>query len=479
MTPISYNFDSALLGENELSKQHLLDLTERLNTARARVKQDLGYFCKCDGKIPKDEDALDTAFVDLPERLLGAERSTVDRTNKVARQLAEQLDDIVLLGIGGSYMGARALFEACCHPYHNEMPPNRRQYLNFGSANALSEPLRIYFEGNNVDNDAMQGLLDMLESRGAEQGRAGRWGIVAISKSGGTRETAVALRVFLRKLGGDSPAEYMAAITGLDSKLFNLATRGIGCGDELMFEVPSGVGGRFSVLSPVGLLPAALMGLDIEKLLAGARDMTTRFFDDRIAIEDNPVLAYTGVSHLHDQRGRTIRVLSVWSQRLEAAGFWYDQLLSESLGKNQREGATPITAVTTRDLHSRGQQHQEGREDKLITNVVVNEPQSKPIEVGKTDFGNDDDLDWLAKATVPEIMQAAIEGTNAAYKTAKRPTATIELPALDEYSMGQFFQMMMLATVVEGRMIGVNPYGQPGVEAYKKNMDDKLEERFL
>jgi glucose-6-phosphate isomerase len=170
-----------------------------------------------------------------------------------------------------------------------------------------------------------------------------------------------------------------------------------------------------------------------------------------------------------EERGYTTRVLSTWGKRLEAAGLWHDQLLAESLGKQER-GALPLTVVNTRDLHSRGQQHQEGRRDKLITNLIVEHPSRELLHVGKSDL-NQDGLNDLAGKSLADIMAAAIEGTNQAYREDNRPTTDIRLPRLDEYTLGQFFQMMMLATVVEGRLIGINPYGQPGVEAYKKNMN--------
>lgn len=171
-----------------------------------------------------------------------------------------------------------------------------------------------------------------------------------------------------------------------------------------------------------------------------------------------------------------MRVLASWSKFLEAAGLWYDQLLAESLGKNEQQGATPLTVVNTRDLHSRGQQHQEGRRDKLITNLVVDHPTREPLAVGHSEF-DQDQLNELADKKLPEIMTAAIQGTNLAYANAQRPTADLHLPQLNPAVMGQFFQMMMLATVAEGRLIGVNPYGQPGVEAYKKHMNSFLRQR--
>jgi glucose-6-phosphate isomerase len=188
------------------------------------------------------------------------------------------------------------------------------------------------------------------------------------------------------------------------------------------------------------------------------------------AVGENVTLDYTGVCHLMEvERGCDIRLMSTWGKRLEALGLWYDQLLSESLGKHER-GAMPLTVVNTRDLHSRGQQHQEGKRDKLITNVIVEKLKTKPVAIGESEL-NQDGLNELADKTLPEILSAATQGTNQAYREDNRPTTALHLPEIDEFVMGQVFQMFMLATVVEGRMIGINPYGQPGVEAYKKNMN--------
>ena len=160
------------------------------------------------------------------------------------------------------------------------------------------------------------------------------------------------------------------------------------------------------------------------------------------------------------------------SKSLESTGLWYDQLLAESLGKHE-QGALPLTVVNTRDLHSRAQQHQEGKRDKLFTNVILDNWKWDALPVGKSER-NQDGLNDLADKTLPEVMRAAIQGTNEAYRLDGRPTADIRLPKADEASLGQFFQMMMLATVLEGRLIGINPYGQPGVEAYKKQMNAAL-----
>ena len=163
-----------------------------------------------------------------------------------------------------------------------------------------------------------------------------------------------------------------------------------------------------------------------------------------------------------------VRLLSTWGKKLEAAGLWYDQLLSESLGKQER-GALPLTIVNTRDLHSRGQQHQEGKRDKLVTNLIVEKSAKPPLPIPELP-GDPDQLNRYAGKTVADVLSAAIAGTNQAYAEDRRPTADIRLPELTPYGIGELLQMLMLATAVEGRLIGINPYGQPGVEAYKKNM---------
>jgi len=465
MERISYDPRGAFIEQNGISPDDVAGLSGRLREVRQEMLDELKLW-HAGGHVPKEKQPLDAAFMDLPERLLAeyrknAETSEVGRIQAAARRLAGRTDRVVVLGIGGSYMGVRALLESLCHPYRNELDRERRGGWP-----------RLYFEGNNVDNDVTVQHLDMLLSHGADSSAAGRWGIVVISKSGGTLETAVAFRQYLDALrqslgdAGEELGRLVIPVTGKEGKLFELSQA---LGTDSIFHVPDGVGGRFSVLSAVGLLPAALMGIDIVQLLEGAAAMNEHF---RTADPgDNVVLDYTAVCHLmEEKRGAEIRVLSTWGKRLEATGLWYDQLLSESLGKTDDRGATPLTCVNTRDLHSRGQQHQEGRRDKLFTNLYVAEPSERALAVGTSDC-NQDKLNELSDKTLPEILQAAMQGTNEAYAEARRPTTNLRLPRLDAGTMGQGFQMFMLATVAEGRLIGVNPYGQPGVEAYKRNMN--------
>jgi glucose-6-phosphate isomerase len=465
MKRVTYDPSGCYLGSTGLTAASLQELAPRLEAAREEVLVKDAALYASGGAIPAEKNPLDAGFLDLPKRLLdeySADRpsSQLYRILKTAHRLRDQVDRIVVLGIGGSYMGAKALMDACCDPYFNEQTRGERG----------SRP-RMYFEGNNVDNDASQGLLRLLGNGRPSAELENRWGIVVISKSGGTIETAVAFRQFLaalrKSLGGDEQllSQLVIPVTGDSGRLQDLS-RALGCAD--VFPVPDGVGGRFSILSAVGLLPAAILGIDVVRLLEGAVAMNELF---RTApVGENPVLDYVGVSHLLETRqGASTRILSVWAKSLETTGLWYDQLLAESLGKAEM-GATPITTVNTRDLHSRAQQHQEGRRDKLVTNVVVDEWRCDPLPVGRSDF-DQDKLNDIADRTLPELMSAAVAGTNEAYRSDGRPTADIHLPRVDEISLGQFFQMMMLATVVEGRLMGINPYGQPGVEGYKKNMN--------
>jgi glucose-6-phosphate isomerase len=459
----------------ELQTAHYLrpERIEAIKQQMMQVRQQVG--AERDIKDPPEKLLpLDSAFIDMPGKLIERYRrkgdnSEVGRILKAATKLREAADRVVVLGIGGSFLGAKALFDALCNTYHNELPEKTR----------LGKP-RLYFEGNNIDNDALQDLLDMLENTCVDpENRDERWGVVVISKSGGTIETAAAYRAVRNELTryyGRSPEtlrKFIVPITGLTGKLRNLCVAD-GFQDDDILKVPDGVGGRFSVFSAVGLLPAAIVGLDVQALLLGASTMTRRFLEE--PFERNPVLQFAAVNYLMNiECKKNIRVMAVWSKKLEAVGMWYDQLLAESLGK-QGVGPTPFTVVQSRDLHSRGQQHQEGTRDKVINNLIVKSTHHAPIQIGMADR-NEDDLNSMSRKTYPDLLNAAIQGTNKAYADVARPTTDIVMPVLSEYTIGQLLQMLMLATVVEGRLMGVNPYGQPGVEAYKQNMKTILSEQ--
>ncbi len=343
----------------ELRARHLLaparlkDLAPRLTQVRSQVASERDL-----PKAPPELQPLDNGFIDLPQKTLDQHRrqgeaSVLGKVLSRAALLRAEADRVVVLGIGGSYMGARALVEGLRSTYHNELPPEVR----------LGTP-RLYFEGNNADNDALQDLLDLLQNSCVDpELRDERWAVIVVSKQGDTLETAAAYRVFRREAaeyyGSRSPRlrQLFVPITGSAGKFRDLL-KAEGYADDDILAIPDNVSGRYSVLSPVGLLPAAVMGLDVRALLLGAAAMTKRFLEE--PFERNPVLQFAAVNYLMTEEiGKSVRVLAVWSKKLEALGLWYDQLLSESLGKQGR-GPTPLTTVQTRDLHARGQQHQEG-----------------------------------------------------------------------------------------------------------------------
>jgi glucose-6-phosphate isomerase len=452
----------------ELQAQHFLnpDRVEAVKqwamTIRGRVAAEREFV----NVLPKDQPLL-PGFIDLPQKLLDGFRRKQDASDlgkilRIANRLKENVDRVVILGIGGSYLGAKALFDSLCHTYHNEMPAKLR----------MGKP-RVYFEGNAVDNDSLQDLFELLENTCVEpEMMEERWGVVVVSKSGGTLETAAAYRALKAEAAkfygpkSEMLKNVIVPITGAKGKLRDLC-RAEGYADNDLLTIPDDIGGRFSVFTPVGLLPAAVMGLDVRALLLGAAAMTRRFLEE--PFDRNPVLQYAAVNHLMtEELKKTTRVMAVWSKKLESVGWWYDQLLAASLGKINR-GVTPLTVVQTRDLHSRGQQHQDGTRDKVINNLVVKQIKHPPIQIGMADR-NEDDLNQFSRKNYPDILDAAVKGTNEAYSDAARPTADIVLPHLSEHSIGQLLQMLMLATVVEARLMGINPYGQPGVEAYKANV---------
>jgi glucose-6-phosphate isomerase len=452
----------------EFQQKHLL--------APARVRGLVPLMMQVRGQVAAERDLqqpppemqpLLPGFIDLPQKLLDGHRrkgeaSELGRILSVAARLREQVDRVVVLGIGGSYLAPRAFFEALCHSYHNELPPRTR----------MGKP-RVYFDGNNADNDGLQDLLELLENTCVDpELQEERWGIIVSSKSGSTLETAAVYRVVRAELGrfygNNSPRlkELIVPITAPTGRLRELC-KADGFKDEQILTIPDNVGGRYSAFTAAGLLPAAVMGLDVRAILLGAAAMTRRFLEE--GFEKNPVLQFATVNYLMtEELQKRTRVMAVWSRKLEALGQWYDQLLAESLGKTGR-GPTPLTLVHTRDLHSRGQLLQEGPRDTMLNNLLVKATHHPPIQIGMADR-NEDDLNQFSRRHLPDIVTSTHQGMVQAFQEVARPTADIVLPALSEHTIGQLMQMLMLSTVVEARLMGLNPYNQPGIDPYKKHM---------
>lgn len=388
-------------------------------------------------------------FLDLPYQ----SSDVLDGIKAAADRLAALGDTHVVLGIGGSYLGARALIEALTHPYRNELPREARN----------GRP-RIYWEGNNVDPDAMSALLSLLPKQRPDRVERA-FTLNVISKSGTTLETAVAFRIFYqraRDVYGSEAAPYIVATTDASKgKLRALADQE----GFQTFVIPDDVGGRYSVLTPVGLLPAALAGIDIHELVAGARFMAERC--RQTDLRENPAYLYAVLQFLAAKKGYDISLMAAWSKRLEFFGFWYDQLAAESLGKDGM-GRVPLTSVNTRDLHARGQQIQEGERNTLVTNLLI-EKTSEDVAVPSVE-GDPDGLNYVAGKTLSEVTRKALEGTVYAYAREGRPSMTLRIPELNAFTMGQLIFLFELATVAEGYLMGINPLDQPGVEAYKRFM---------
>jgi glucose-6-phosphate isomerase len=417
---------------------------------------------------------LEPGFIDLPQKMLDqhrrkADASLLSQIMREANRLRAEVDRVVILGAGGSCYGARALFDALRSTYHNELFPKDRPEIP-----------RIYFEGHNADNDAMQDLLDVLQTTCVDpELREERWGVIVVSPSGDALETAAAYRTFRREAAefygsrSERIRSLIIPVTGTTSKLRDLCLAD-GYDEAEIVAVPDKIGDRFSVFTAAGLLPAAAMGLDVRAILLGAAAMTRRFLEE--PFERNPVLQYAGLNYLMcEEFGKSMRIMLLWSKKLEALGQWYDHILSESLGKQGR-GPTPLTVVAPRDLYARGQQFQDGTRDKVINNVIVKATKAPPIMIGMSDR-NEDDLNVLSRKGLPDIVGAAHRGLSQSFSDVGRPTADVIVPSLTEHTLGQLMQMLMLATVIEGRLMGINPYGQPGAESYKRNMRTLLKQQ--
>ena len=391
------------------------------------------------------------AFVRGPEELLAsyaADRrgSVLGRLFKRASYMHTIVDRVVMLGSCGSCTGAKAILESCCQPYWNEL----------SRADRGSKP-RIYFGGNSFDNDSMQGLLHLLDAQKGKPASSEleRWALLVIDKNDAPPETSSALRQFLAALhtstglDREKLVELLVPVTSQNRSLHEMVTQ-IGSTD--IFPIPEGVDEPFSVLSVAGLVPAAMLGVNVIELLQGAVAMTEHFAT--APPQENVVLQYAATNHLLEkQRGLPVRVLRLWSKALEPFGFWYDQLVSNSLGK-ELVGISQMSMVKTSDLFSRHQQHPHANRDTAVNNIIVEEVRFDALSVQK----GENYVDFtcgVSEETLPEALKRVIAAANEELKLAGRPSTNLLVPRVDELHMGQLFQMMMLATVVEGRFMGV------------------------
>ena len=378
-------------------------------------------------------------WVHLPSSITEAFLDEVQATANILREKAEI---IVVAGIGGSYLGPRAVNEALDHAFG----------LNGNNP-------RIVYAGNNIGEDYLADLMELLDGK--------TFGIINISKSGTTTETALAFRLLKtmleKQVGKETAKDLIVAVTDKEKGAARkLATKE----GYKTFVIPDNVGGRFSVLTPVGLLAIACAGHDIKALVRGAQDME-KATGVNVPYEQNPAAQYAAIRNVLYQYGQKIEILVNFNPKLHYFMEWWKQLFGESEGKDHK-GIYPASVDFTTDLHSMGQWIQEG--ERTIFETVVSIEKSNKTVIVPMDEENLDGLNFLAGKRVDEVNKMAELGTQLAHVDGGVPNIHLSFEKIDEYNLGQFIYFFERACGISGYMLGVNPFNQPGVEAYKKNM---------
>ena len=382
-------------------------------------------------------------WIDLP---VDYDKEEFARIQKAAEKIKNDSEVLLVIGIGGSYLGARAAIEFLRHSFYNSVSKEVRKTPE------------IYYVGNNISSTYIAHLLDVVGDRD--------FSINMISKSGTTTEPAIAFRVFKKKLiekyGKEEANKRIYATTDkAKGALKNLATEE---GYE-SFVVPDDVGGRFSVLTGVGLLPIAVSGADITKLMEGAASMREKCLSKPF-MENDSVL-YAAVRNILLRKGKGIEILANYEPSLHYVGEWWKQLYGESEGKDQK-GIFPAAVDLTTDLHSMGQFIQDGQRTMFETVIELEQPACEiTLEKEEVDL---DGLNYLAGKTVDFINKSAMKGTRLAHTDGNVPNLVVKLPEQTEFYLGELFYFFEFACGVSGYILGVNPFDQPGVESYKKNM---------
>ena len=382
-------------------------------------------------------------WIDLP---VNYEREEFARIKKAAEKICSDSEVLVVIGIGGSYLGARAAIEFLRHGFYNNISKEQRKTPE------------IYFAGNSISSSYLQGLIDVVGDRD--------FSVNIISKSGTTTEPAIAFRIFKemleKKYGKEEAAKRIYATTDkARGALKHLS-------DEEGYEtfvVPDDVGGRFSVLTAVGLLPIAVSGADIDKLMEGAasgREMALN-----LPYAENDAMQYAAVRNILHRKGKAVEILANYEPSLHYVSEWWTQLFGESEGKDQK-GIYPASVDLTTDLHSMGQFIQDG--SRIMFETVLNVEKSRvELTIGEEPVDLDG-LNYLAGKTVDFVNKSAMNGTILAHTDGSVPNLRVDIPEQNEFYLGQLFYFFEFACGISGYVSGVNPFNQPGVESYKKNM---------
>ena len=382
-------------------------------------------------------------WIDLP---VDYDKEEFARIKKAAAKIQSDSEVLLVIGIGGSYLGARAAIEFLRHSFYNSV------------SKEIRKTPEIYFVGNSISSTYIKHLIDVIGDRD--------FSINMISKSGTTTEPAIAFRVFKemmeKKYGKEEAAKRIYATTDrAKGSLKGLATEE---GYE-SFVVPDDVGGRFSVLTAVGLLPIAVSGADIDKLMEGAAE------GRRLALETeyekNDALLYAAIRNILLRKGKSVEILANYEPSVHYVSEWWKQLYGESEGKDQK-GIFPASVDLTTDLHSMGQFIQDGA--RIMFETVINIEKSREEIIINEEPVDLDGLNYLAGKSVDFVNKSAMNGTILAHTDGQVPNLMVNVPEVNEYYLGELFYFFEFACGVSGYLLGVNPFNQPGVESYKKNM---------
>ncbi|RDW16080.1 glucose-6-phosphate isomerase [Oceanobacillus arenosus] len=421
---ISFDYTNAL---SFFNKSEIDNLTEQVKVAHDMLHDHKGPGSDFHG------------WVDLPSDY---DKEEFSRIKKAAEKIRSNSEALVVIGIGGSYLGARAAVDALSHTFYNQIAGNTQ----------------IYFAGQNISSKYITQLLELLEGKD--------FSINVISKSGTTTEPAVAFRIFREYMEKKYSKEEMK------ERIFITTDKEKGALKQLAdeegyetFVIPDSVGGRFSVLTAVGLLPIATAGLDIDKMMEGARAASEKYNNEDL--QTNESYQYAAVRNALYRKGKSIELLVNYEPSLHYVSEWWKQLFGESEGKDQK-GLFPASVDFSTDLHSMGQYVQEGRRDLIETVIQVKDPIAE-LTI-KEDPANLDGLNFLAGKTMDEVNKSAFQGTVLAHVDGGVPNLVVELDSLNEYTFGELVYFFEKAVGISGLLMGVNPFDQPGVEAYKKNM---------
>ena len=422
----SYQFAKNFFNEDELKQiKPYVELANEVLTSKTGVGNDF------------------LGWVDLPETY---DKDEFARIKKAAEKIKNDSEVLVVIGIGGSYLGAKAAIEFLSHSFYNNLPKDKRKTPE------------IYFAGTNMSGVYLQHLIDVVGDRD--------FSVNVISKSGTTTEPAIAFRVFKKmleeKYGKEEAAKRIYATT--DKAKGALKTLATAEGYET-FVVPDNVGGRFSVLTAVGLLPIAAAGIDIDDLMAGAKDAMNDFANKNM--DENQALQYAAVRNILHRKGKDLELMVNYEPRVHYLAEWWKQLFGESEGK-EGKGLYPTSADFSADLHSLGQYIQQGQRLFFETVVSIGKPEVEFVI--ESDKENLDGLNFIAGKTLDYVNKKATDGVILAHVDGNVPNLGINIPEVTPYHLGYTFYFFEKACGVSGYLLGVNPFDQPGVEAYKKNM---------